>query len=203
MDVSTSIRTVKLINLQFSFSNSAVVPSGLPRRPLETSSERYARTDRTPTGAHVIQFVEDVSLCDLADDLQQNEFELTDAFSQRRGVTRAFEMVRFVFTITPPGTRDTKTFHQSLQMMCQQALWRVGVWLNPFFVEGGRQAPGQHAISISCNSRKPLYDNTGRPVKIWRKDANGQRLGAAPIAIKAKYALRFDQHDGFQISKGE
>lgn len=198
VDVTPSVR---LIALQFSFSNADFVPKSVRRQGRESAQEQRAR-ENLPTGELVIEPHEDSNLLEFLNQLGQNGYELVDAFHQPRddqhNPRRSFQMVRFVF-LRREHVRSTAAFIQTratllneLREMCELALWRTRVYLNPLVVEG-RRLVGEHAVSINFDARKPLFTN-GERVAIWRRAENGEKIGDSKVPIQPAHELRFREN---------
>lgn len=194
---------VRLISLQFNFSNPNVVPSCVRSLPQETTNESLQR--RTiANGDLVIDPVENVDLIPFLDELLDNEYELVDGIHQTRvnpkNPRQPYYMVRFVFS-RREHVRSNERFirlraavHQALRTMCAEAMWRVRVFLNPFFQKGA-ETGSDYAVSIVLEARKPLVDNLGQPLKQWRKDADGNRVGEASVLLTPDFELRFSNNE--------
>lgn len=139
-----NVSTVKSIVVQFCFANPDVVPSTLPQLSLETYEEEVARTRSGVTGEEIIEPMENVGLCHLVSDLACAGYELVDAFAQPRtkegGGRQFYQVVRFEFAphhfveVKRGFANNRDALLQSLDTMCQQAMWRVRAWLNPLLV---------------------------------------------------------------------
>jgi len=191
--------TVQLIMLQFSFSNINVVPECVRDLPRESINESLSRK-RIANGELVINPIENVDVVTFLTDLTSSGYELVDASYQhrvdRRDLRRTYHMVRFVFARSEHATLSNeflairKNIVASLREMCEQAIWRVRLFLNPLF-SNDEEVMGEHAVSINLERRTPFCDNVGKPVKVWQKDDNGERIGDAPVQIRPDYYLNF------------
>lgn len=186
------------IALQFSFSNSNVIPVGIRNLKRETGDERQDRKNHC-TGMQVLQPTLNCDLANLPADLESVGYELVGAHCQERidakGRIGKYWMVRFIFVqrqfVVPfDEFRKVRTIVRSgLQEMCTVAMWRVRIFSNPFF-QNGKEIPGQRAVSINMEVRKPLYHPDGKPVTVWQKDQWGDRIGEAPLPIQPDFRLR-------------
>lgn len=190
--------SVRVIALQFSFSNADFVPKSVRQQGRESAQEQRAR-ENLSTGELVIDPHEDADLIQFVEQVGLNGYELVDAFHQPRddqhNPRRAFQMVRFVF-LRREHVRSTAAFIQTratllneMIEMCEQALWRVRVYLNPLIIDG-RRVIGENAVSINLDARKPLFTN-GERVAIWRRDEHGQKIGDAKVPIQATHEIHF------------
>lgn len=189
--------TVRLIVLRFSFSNPEVVPLCVRKLPHEKENELLNKS--VANGELVIDPSEKVGLVEFLGELEQSGYEMVDATYQPRidpgNPKRTYHVVRFMFARreyaqpTDQFISVRPTTKQALRTMCEQAMWRVRAFLNPLFVRG-ETVDGEHAVSVNLEVRKPLFDNVGNPVRTWRKDENGNRLGDAPVPLQPDYVLR-------------
>lgn len=189
---------VRLILLQFSFSNPEVVPHSVCQLGRELGAERRMR-ENLPAGKLVIEPHEDVGLAGFVMQLRTNGYELVDAFHQlrddQRNPRRTYQMVRYVFMrrehvcSTASFVQVRATLLNGLLDLLVQALWRCRVYLNPLFVDGCRVV-GESAVSINLDARKSLF-SCGQRIAVWRRDENGEKMGEAPMPIQLAYELRF------------
>lgn len=193
--------SVRLVGMQFSFSNINIVPESLKKRELESLEERNERKTREGSGEMVITLTENSSLAEFLNDLEVAGYELVDTFYQPRVHPKnpriIYHMMRFLFArheYADPseefkGVRNA--ISAELLKICEQAMWRVRAYLNPFFTDN-EQIPGYHALSINLKGRKPLFLPDGQPVVVWQKDKEGNRVGDAPLSLRPDYHLRID-----------
>ena len=199
---------IRLVSLQFSFSNPGVIPASVKRLERETADEMIKRKSQK-TGILVIQPVENVSLVEFLHDLEKVGFEMVDAFYKERidrkdpRGNRTYHMVRFLFArhefvnISDVFKKAQRVVRDELKSICEVAMWRVRVFSNPFY-KNGEQIPNQRALSINLEARKPLFAPDGKPITIWQKDGDGWRIGEAPVPIQADFQLRIiDDTIGF------
>lgn len=195
---------VRLIALQFSFSNPDVIPASVKRLDRETPEERNERKKHS-NGTLVIEPTENCSLVDFLGELEAAGYEMVDAFYKERidpkdpYGRRTYHMVRYLFARREfvdlseefKAVRDVNS--RELRSICEVAMWRVRALLNPFFKDG-EEIPGQRAVSINLESRKPLFRPDGQPVTVWQKDESGNRLGEAPLPLKPDHCLRIEEN---------
>lgn len=195
--------SVRLISFQFSFSNPRIVPHSLKQleREGETLEKRNERKEREGSGSMIIEPTENCSLVEFLDNLEEAGYEMVDAFYQSRVDPkdpcgrRMYHMMRFLFArreyvdLSDEFKKVQDTIRAELREICAQAMWRVRVFRNPFFKKG-EEIPGQHALSINLEARKPLFCPDGQPVTVWQKDEDGRRVGDKPIPIKPDHCLR-------------
>ena len=130
--------------------------------------------------------------------MEQVGYELVDAFYKPRidrESGRTYHMVRFVFAhhdcvnLSDEFKRVRNTIRVALDEVCISAMWRVRAFVNPFFKNGAR-CDDQFALSLNFEARKPLFLPNGQPVVVWQRDASGEKVGEAPLPLKAKVAVR-------------
>jgi len=177
------LHDVRMVTIQFSFSNREVVPAVIRQRNRETPFEYVARHLRT-AGKRVVEPTENVYLEKFLTELEAAGFELVDAFYQCRpkgeNLDRTYYMARFLFArraFAVPSAefalvRDS--IRTELQEMLHTAFWRVRAFLNPFYQNGKEVA--ERSLSINLEHRVPLYHSNGSPVTARRKE-NGKKIG--------------------------
>ena len=105
-----------------------------------------------------------------------------------------YHMVRYVFArrefveLSDEFRKVRDTIRAELPRICENALWRVRLFSNPFY-KNGEEIPGESTVSVNLEARLPLFRPDG-PVTVWQKDSNGRRVGDAPRPLKADYCLR-------------
>ena len=190
--------SVRLVSLQFSFSNPDVVPDCVKRLPAETPTQATARKTVPVPGQAVIQPTEDISLAEIPKMLEDSGYELVDAFYRPRvdpsNPKKTYHMVRFVFahrehvSLSSEFKLVRERIRLALNEICTHAMWRTRSFLNPFY-RNGEGIEGQYAMSLNFEARKPLFLPDGQPVVMWQKDAEGRRVGTAAVPLQAKFAL--------------
>ncbi len=192
--------SIRLVVLQFSFSNPDAIPQAVKRSQPETLSEQNKRNGRS-SGIMVIEPTENCSLVEFPGELEAAGYEMVDAFYKERidpkdpNGRRTYHMVRFLFArhefvdISDEFRKVRDDIRTALSEMCHAAMWRVRAFSNPFY-KNGEKIPEYRAMSINFESRKPLFRPDGQPVKVWQKDENGERVGDAPSPLKSDFCLR-------------
>lgn len=192
--------SVRLVSMQFSFSNPEVIPGMVKRRGRETQEERVERKNRA-SGIMVIEPTEKCSLAEFLGELEALGYEMVDGFYQERPDSkdprgkRTYHMVRFLFArrefveLSDEFKRVRDAIRAELRSICDSAMWRVRSFSNPFYKDG-EEIPDHRAVSVNLEARQPLFRPDGQPVTMWQKDENGRRVGDAPLPIKADYCLR-------------
>lgn len=201
-EAMNSLGQVRMIQLQFSFSNGKHVPTSVSERKQETQEESAERKAR----GNGVVFLEPTQMCALdkvLDDLVEQHYILVDAFTQTRFNPKApkvpYYMVRFVFIHRDFYVADGKNgdfimkrdeIIRDFALLCKSALWRVRGFNNPFF-QNDTEVPGNRFISVNLEGRTPLFQPDGKPILVWDKDGQGNRLGNEPKPLKPLSNLRF------------
>lgn len=192
--------TVRLVALQFSFSNPDVIPATVKRQDRETPEERVGRKSHS-SGVMVIEPTEKCSIEEFLEELEAAGYEMVDGFYKERidandpRGKRSYHMVRFLFArrefveLSDEFKKVRDTIHAELWSICEAAMWRVRSFSNPFY-KNGEEIPDQRTVSINLEARQPLFRPDGQTVTVWQKDENGKRVGDAPLPLKADYCLR-------------
>jgi len=192
--------TVRLVALQFSFSNPDVIPTTVKCQDRETPEERVERKNYLG-GIMVIEPTEKCSLVEFLKELEAAEYEMVDAFYKERidakdpRGKRTYHMVRFLFArcefaeLSDEFKEMRDVSRAELQSICEAAMWRVRSFSNRFY-KNGEEIPNQRAVNINLEVRQPFFRPDGQPVTVWQKDENGKRVGDAPLPIKADHCLR-------------
>lgn len=195
-----ALDSVRLVALQFSFSNPKAIPVSVKRLGSETPEERNERKNHS-SGTMVIEPTENCSLIDFLDELKGAGYEMVDALYKERidpkdpRGRRMYHMVRFLFArhefvdLSEEFKAMRDIISRELRGICEVVMWRVRVFLNPFY-KGGEEIIGHHTISVNFESRRPLFRPDGQPVTVWQKDEKGNRVGNAPLPLKPDCCLR-------------
>lgn len=184
--------SVRIVVMQFSFSNPAAIPASLRSRSPETADESQRRKNRS-SGTLFIVPTEKCSISGFAEALEAAGYVMVDAFYQKRvdphRQQKMYHTVRFVFGQLQ-NADSLDEFNESrgvlkaeLQYICEQALWRVRAFSNPLY-QMGEEVPGLRAWSINFEARQPLFLPNGQPVTVWPKDDLGRHIGDEPAPIR-------------------
>lgn len=192
--------SVRLVALQFSFSNPRAIPQAVRCSETETPDERNERKSHS-SGVLVIEPTNNCSLVEFLEKLEAVGYEMVDAFYKERidakdlRGKRRYHMVRFLFArhefvdLSDEFKKVRENIRTALSEMCRVAMWRVRVFSNPFY-EDSEEIPNQHAVSINLESRQPLFRPDGQPVTVWQKGVDSKKIGDAPLPLKADHCLR-------------
>lgn len=192
--------SVRLVALQFSFSNPGAIPPSVKSLGPESFEERDARKSQS-TGTLVIEPTENVFIPEFLIELEASGYEMVSGFYKERlnpkdsRGKRTYHMVRFLFarheyvSISEYFRSVRDTIRAELRGMCEAALWRVRVFSNPLYKDG-EEVFGKRAVSINLEVRKPLFHPNGQPVMQWDRDEHGEKVSEAPLPLHPGYCLR-------------
>lgn len=192
--------TVRLVILQFSFTNPDAIPPSVKRLDSETHKEHVERRARS-SGVMVIEPTEKCSIVEFLCELETEGYKMVDALYKERidpkdpRGNRIYHMVRFTFAgrkfveMSDEFRGIYDVIRAELDCICKQAMWRIRAFNNPFYANGEEDFL-YRALSINIEARQPLFQSDGQTVKVWQKDKDGRRVGDAPLPLKADYALR-------------
>lgn len=203
MTVSEKIvleKDVRMIMLKFAFSN----PNVIPRFVKGAKDELLFRKDRS-SGVLAIESTERCSVAEFLGKIAVSGYEMVDAFYKRgidtrdANIKRKNNIVYFFFArsefveLSDEFKKERPLIYNELWKICKTAMWRVRLFLNPFYKDG-QEINDQYALSVNLDARQPLFCSDGQPVKIWKKDDKGKRVGETAIPLKAKYHLRVENN---------
>lgn len=191
-------KNIRFVVVQFSFSNIDVVPLIFKKLGAK-APDRYVNHDGV--GKLQIEPTENCSVEDVVGQIEQEGFEMVDAFFQPRQIKRKdsegynnFYIVRFVFCRTEFANVSEK-FKEVRQMvrnaflsLGKLAMWRVRGYLNPCFDEG-EKIRGQNSVSLNFDARKPLFLRDGTPVLVWNRNDKGEKIGCMAPRLQPKHRL--------------
>ena len=141
--------------------------------------------------------INNVSLNYVVDDLISAGFMLVEAIAQERTPNKVgappYAMVRYTFyrnelaECAPNFMQNKANIVRDLHEFLELALWRVRGFRNLYFKQDGTVLDGASSISINMDARNPLYvaNDKSKPQVRWQKDANGDRVGDAPLPVVA------------------
>lgn len=92
---------------------------------------------------------------------------------------------------------DSEGLWDTLRRLMTVNMWQIQVFSNPFYHEGA-EIPGEKTLSIDMAQRVPLFLPDGSPVKVWKKDSRGNKLGTSPMLLTPERVLETDV-DGTMI----
>ena len=190
---------VQMVMLQFSFSNYGVVPASVKLHSWETPEENRERKSHS-SGKLVIEPILNCSLAQFVGKLEAERYELVDAGYIERvnaksasSSAKSYHVVRFIFArrenavLADGFKKGREAIRTDLQKMCEDALWRIRMFHNPFYYNGVA-VPDQHAVCINLEVRQPIVYPNGQPIKRRQMDTDGSPIGD-PLPIKADYLL--------------
>lgn len=178
----------RLISLQFLIANLKIL-SG-PTKLLRVEPEKSRNYDSS--GELAILPQKNCTLSIFVSNLRALGYELVDAFLVERADGKYKARFVFVDQSHAVGSDHFKSMRQSiyadLMKVCYESMWQVRVWDNPFYHENQPMA-GLRALSINMEQRVPLFSPEGSPVKVWKKDDRGNKLGTSPILLFPERSL--------------
>jgi hypothetical protein len=169
--------TVRLVALQFSFSNPDAIPATVKCQDRETQEERVVRKSHS-SGVMVIDPTEKCSLVEFLGELEASGYEMVDAFYKERidakdpRGKRSYHMVRFLFArrefveLSDEFKKVRDIIRTELRSICETAMWRVRSFSNPFY-KNGEEISDQRVVSVNLEARTPLFRPDGQPVTVW------------------------------------
>ncbi len=176
------------ILLQFSFSNSNLIPASLAEMQAE-SLDGHAARKAVVKGKEMVKPSENCDVRALVADLAAAGFYLDNAGWQSRVnliKPGRYYMVRFTFR-RGAGVQNPEAV-QALTEFCGNAFWRVRGYVNPVFE--GVNLVDECAASLNFEARVPIRDGQGSPILQWRKDGEGKRIGSSTVELQPEYTLR-------------
>ena len=192
---------VRMVLMQFSFSNPNAVPDVIRRVEPENWTGGVQRRMRS-TGVMVMEPTPSCSMLEFPAELEDQGYELVDALVQKRPDQKdrtgkaVYHAVRFTFVRREFASELSEAFQnvrgiirEELLEMCCDALWRVRAFDNPFFRDD-EEVPGQRVLVVNLEARTPLFRANGEFVTVWQKDAAGNRVGDEPLPLEPTHHLR-------------
>lgn len=196
--------SVKMLYVQFTFSNENAVPQWLFLKEEETPAEAKARKERQmhATGECVIKLTSECSLETLPNDIKDAGFTLVDGYYQPRidqnNPKKKYYIARYVFIRNEDVVHDElgelrEKILAELQDLFLLAFWRVRAFQNPYFKDK-EPVDGLSAASVNLEARKPRFHPNGKMIEVWRKDADGNRVGDKKVPLSAGHSLRIQDN---------
>ncbi len=201
----SSSPAVRMIMLQFSFSNQKQIPAWVPESLAETAEDAAERaaTKVSSIGAQYLPPTERLDIGRVPDELETAGFVFNDCFWQARYALHtpkypSYYAVRYLFwrrdfahQITEHYAPHLARARAGLTELCEQNFWRARSYQNPFVIQG-QVIPDTCAISLNLEVRVPRIESNGKPVVQWRKDEASRRIGSAPEPIWPSGQLTFN-----------
>lgn len=195
-----------LIIFRFSFTNDNIIPHFIHHFPLEMPREREAKKKYLEDGKLIVAPVEKCSLIPFAQDIEQEGYELVDAFYRPRIVNeielkgrslpsskRLYRVLCFTFAQHKFErlSDEFKQFKESLFFdflkICRQAFWRTQAYKAPYFEDD--KPSNCFVVTINLSARVPRFYPDGRLITQWQKDEFGERVGDFPLPLTPNYYL--------------
>ena len=176
---------IRLVVVQFSFSNGDAVPASVKRRAPETQEKRVERKSHS-NGTLLVQPTERVSLASLPVQLVKVGFQMVDGHYENRidanNPGKRYHAVRFVFAArefvesNPEFLKVKPAILADFVAICKDAFWRVRAYNNPFFKDG-EEVTEFRTFSVNMEARVPLKRADGTLVA-------GAKPGPKPFVVK-------------------
>jgi len=172
--------------------------------PMETPEEQEARKKRKSGVQLPSPITNFTSIFGIHEQLRQQGFFLTDAYFQNRLKVPGkqgpamYQMIRFIFK--RGSEPDNKDALPVLKLIVTKALWHVRLFLNPLYLNDV-EITGKSSISINCEARNTLVGGDGKPIRVWAKDAEGRRIGTAPLPITPTHKLTITEEGEIKIEQ--
>lgn len=187
---------VRMLLFQFIIRNPADIPEVV--FGMRKEKEFVPRDDSDGSKPKV----QDVLNCSLQKlDLTSAGYSLVDANTRKVEGEKIHYTVSFWFCLNQfvklsdefrlIQTELTREFEQ----ICHGAFWKMRLFTSQFFdcSEGGKiPVPNQLFASLNFNDRTAIKNPDGSSVLRWRKDANKERIGDAPIPIWPSHFFKMD-----------
>lgn len=187
---------VRMLMLQFSFSERHPMPNIFLQLPDETQGKHTERKSALVTGTRFIEpGHNNVGLKHITESLERAEYVFVSAVRQRRTQEfQSYNMIRFFFArrgYVDPTTNDPsfrKTCRSMLQLIARDTMWRVRAYRNPL-CQHDVIVPGECSISINLEARCGLRQNNGVPIMVWPRDAHGRKTGESKKPLSPSQIL--------------
>lgn len=168
----------RLLMVQFDLNNYEALPFNLPDLGKETVEESRKRRSTAKTNAVKTRLADfgqkKIFAAYVPISLHTSGYVLVDA-QHRERIDRhksniTYHSVRYTFVRKEFEKKDDEEFkkflpyrgvhYAGLQELCELALWeKIRIYRNPFY-DNGAEVPGQHAISLNLDGRKPLFESS-------------------------------------------
>lgn len=191
------LNEVRFLALQFRFTNRSLLPRCVRYIPWETKAETQDRQERA-AGELYLPSTPAVELSEFMAGLEDAGYAVVDACYQPRvgqGGKNQVHVVRYTFRRPGEDTHEPhcplerqKEMEEELRNLCVTNLWDTQAYLNPFQSAGGVLIPNLWHFSINMTAPQPLYVNGKREMR-WERDADGRKIGTAPVPLKASHYL--------------
>jgi len=181
---------IRLVMMRFCFSNMDIVPTCLKQRPLsiKTGDEK---------GRLYLPPVQWASGLSFLPDLDQLDYTLADAFFQVTYTPHQAAIVRYDFPlkeeceISPKTQAELPECHKSLRRLLGLSLWRIRVFVNPFFYDDVL-VENQFTLSVNLEGRVPMFGKHMVRRVDWEKDVTGKKIGVEPVEVRPRWFLRIE-----------
>ncbi len=187
-------QSVRIVGLQFRFTNETLIPSFIRALPPQQGSR-----GAPPAGQEFITPTQNVGVADVLRELEGIGYVLVDAFYQSRpasGGGKPAYIVRFVFARTefaepkPAFVKIRDQARLALGAMLEDSMWATQAYINSLFVDN-ELIDGEFAVMINMTARNPLVQPDGQPIMVWPKGAPRDHLAQQKVPMAAETQLHF------------
>lgn len=169
---------MKKLYFAISFSNPSVVPSTL--KWINPNNEIHFKGTETPGLSHEWKRT---SLENIFFELEKEGLFIQNGYAQKRTSEKKmfYTTVRFEFGTERRSEAEERLLKSSFLDIFEKAFWTVKVFSH------------NDDITVACTSRISRFEGNDKlkPVRIWDKDAFGERIGNEPRMIEADGVLSF------------
>lgn len=192
-----------IVIVQFSGTNDSWIPDGVNFVNNETRHESTDRKRRPTNGTVAISPQEQVSVSQLADQLHDAGYHVTNVFRQmredrnKRG--KKYHMLRYLLQRGDEALdslenirENYETVEEDLIDLLTNSFWRVRAYRNHL-------ENGDIMISLNLELRVPRFSG-GEPVKVYQRDELGHKVGQAE-PIKPLAVLNMDHRGWVELKR--
>lgn len=182
----------RLVMLQFNVNPSLVLPC-IKRRESAVTGKKVPLI----RGEQFIPPTEDLYLLPLLTDLALDGYELVDSFSDVQSRDNYDQGVMRLIFAAPGHAKPSEEFRELRGKIYEEvsdflrASWTGCGYINPLFQDGG-EVDGGYTVSLNFKACRAFFDRQGNPVKHWRRDERGKKIGDGPVPLTPKKFLRIE-----------
>lgn len=189
--------SVRLVVVQFDYSNPEITPGGLKKFAVK---ETPRGNGSTVSGVEVLARTEKVAVTsNFFSHLETKGYQLVEAgYKEAVKNGHPYHSLRVIFAqncYAAPSEevkKDRGEILMEVSEFCGHAMWTVKGYRNPF-LENGAAVSNQSVLSLVCFGREPLFENDGTVRRVWSRDAQGNQLRNVPkVPILPNYELRLN-----------
>lgn len=192
-----------VVIVQFSGTNDRWVPEEVNFVENETHTESFKRGLTSTESELLVDRQEQVSVGELADQLHDAGFHITNVFRQLRKDRfksgKTYHMLRYLLQTGDEALDSLEairenygTVEEDLIDLLTNSFWRVRAYRN-------YRENGDIMISINLELRVPRFDS-GKPVKVYQRNELGHKIGEAQ-PIQPRAILNMDPTGGLELKR--